>query len=102
MKNAPPTLSATPVPVSYKVPEYGVNKVVFFNDVYIVAGDNNSAFSRCGDSGSLVVGYTPEGTRRAVGLIFAGNEQRGLSFLLPLPNILTRLDVTLVAGHNVP
>lgn len=95
-------VSATPMPVSYKIPEYGVAKVVFFNDVYIVAGDNNAAFSRPGDSGSLVVGYTPEGVRVAVGLVFAGNESRGLSFILPLPNVLSRMNVTLVSGHNVP
>jgi hypothetical protein len=95
-------VSATPLPVFYKIPEYGVTKTVFFNDVYIIAGDNNAAFSRPGDSGSLVVGYTPEGQSVAVGLVFAGNETRGLSFILPLPNILSRLEVTLVSGHNVP
>jgi hypothetical protein len=94
-------VSATPMPVAYKIPEYDITKVVFFNDVYIIAGDNNAAFSRPGDSGSLVVGYMPDGQRAAVGLVFAGNESRGQSFILPLPNILSRLDVTLVSGHNV-
>jgi hypothetical protein len=95
-------VAATPMPVSYRIPEYGVTKVVFFNDVYIAVGDNNSAFSRPGDSGSLVIGYNADGQRVAIGLVFAGNESRGQSFILPLPNVLNRLKVTLVSGHNVP
>ncbi|MGQ2186038.1 hypothetical protein ACT4MK_22170 [Bradyrhizobium barranii] len=94
--------SATPLPVSYKIPEYGITKTVFFNDVYIVVGENGTPFSRAGDSGSLVMGYSASGQRASVGLVFAGDEARGLSFILPLPDLLSRLGVTLVSGHNVP
>jgi hypothetical protein len=92
--------SASPVPVAYSIPEYGIRKTVFFNEVMIIKGDNDAPFSKAGDSGSLVVGYDQQGQRVAVGLVFAGNEERGLSFALPLANILTLLGVSLVSSHN--
>jgi hypothetical protein len=48
------------------------------------------------------MGYSDDGSRAAVGIVFAGDEAKGLSFILPLPNLLARLSVTLVSGHNVP
>jgi hypothetical protein len=91
---------ATPLPVGYTIREYGVSKTVYFEEVAIVFGDGELPFSRGGDSGSLVMGYAPDGTRQAVGLVFAGNEQKRQSFILPLPPILDQLDVDLVYGHN--
>jgi hypothetical protein len=93
--------SASPVPVNYVVNEYGVRKNVFFERVYVVLGQEGQPFSRSGDSGSLAVEVAPDGTRKAVGLVFAGNEQRGLSFILPLPEIMTKLGLSVVSGHNV-
>ena len=93
--------SASPVPVQYQVSEYGVRKNVFFETVYIVQGDNGLPFSRPGDSGSLVVADDGQGNAHAVGLVFAGNEQRGLSFILPLPEIMQKLSVEIVSGHHV-
>lgn len=93
--------SASPLPVAYSVNEYGVRKNVYFERVYIVKTADGQPFSRSGDSGSLVVNVTPDGNRTAVGLVFAGNEQRGLSFVLPLPEILDRLGLSIVSGHNV-
>ena len=90
-----------PMGVAYTVKEYGVSKTVFFNDVVVVAGENGQPFSKAGDSGSLVVGYDDAGERFAIGLVFAGNEPRGQSFILPLPTILNKLDVKLVTGLNV-
>jgi len=92
---------AAPIGVGYTIREYGINKTVFFEDAVIVEGENGQPFSKGGDSGSLVVGYAADGTRSAVGLVFAGNEQRGLSFILPLPSILHKLGVEMVYGHNV-
>lgn len=92
--------SASPVPVSYAVSEYGVKKVVFFSDVFIVHG-LTEPFSRPGDSGSLVVQIEPDGSRVAVGLVFAGNPKTGESFVLPLQPILDQLDLNVVSGHNV-
>lgn len=93
--------SAAPQPVQYAVSEYGVRKTVYFETVYIVQGDNGLPFSKAGDSGSLVVGTMPDGTKTAVGLVFAGNEQRGLSFILPLPIMMDKLGLEIVSGHNV-
>ncbi|NTF42594.1 hypothetical protein [Rhizobium rhizogenes] len=93
--------SASPVPVQYQVPEYGVRKNVFFETVYVVVGDNGLPFSKAGDSGSLVVADDGQGNTHAVGLVFAGNEQRGLSFILPLPEIMQKLSVEIVSGHHV-
>jgi hypothetical protein len=94
-------VSASPVPVSYNVTEYAVRKNVYFPRVYIVLGDNEQPFSKPGDSGSLVVSIDADGNRKSVGLVFAGNEQRALSFILPLPEILQKLQLTIVSGHHV-
>lgn len=94
-------VSASPLPVGYNIKEYGVSKTVFFEEAWVVQGSDGSPFSRAGDSGSLVVGVGTDGIRRAVGLVFAGNEQRGLSYILPLQPILDKLEVELVYGHNV-
>lgn len=93
-------VSGSPLPVGYNIKEYGVSKTVFFEEAMIVQGDNGAPFSKGGDSGSLVMGYDADGNRHAVGLVFAGNEARGLSFILPLPTILNQLEVELVYGHN--
>jgi len=93
--------SASPVPVHYQVAEYGVRKNVYFESVYIVVGDNEQPFSKPGDSGSLVVADDGNGNKVAVGLVFAGNEQRGLSFILPLPEIMNKLSLEIVSGHHV-
>ena len=63
-------------------------------------GDNGAAFSKPGDSGSLVVAHDGQGQTSAVGLVFAGNELRGLSFILPLPEIMQKLSVEIVSGHH--
>lgn len=92
--------SASAVPVYYAVPEYDVRKTVFFQKVYVVQGSAESVFSQPGDSGSLVIGYNEEGEKVAVGIVFAGNPQRGLSFILSLPMILGRFGLSIVHGHN--
>lgn len=92
--------SATPLPVSYSVNEYGVKKTVYFKDAFIIQGDAGVPFSKAGDSGSLVWSVAADGTKSSVGLVFAGNDTRGLSFMLPLPPILQKLGMELVAGHN--
>ncbi|WP_051644655.1 hypothetical protein [Labrenzia sp. DG1229] len=93
--------SASPVPVQYHVAEYGIRKTVFFETVFVVVGDSGMPFSKPGDSGSLVVADDGNGRSVAVGLVFAGNEQRGLSFILPLPEIMKKLSVEIVSGHHV-
>lgn len=93
--------AATPVPVQYALNEYSVRKTVYFKDVFIVQGDAGLPFSKPGDSGSLVCSVDANGDRACVGLVFAGNEARGLSFILPLPTLLGKLGLTVVSGHNV-
>lgn len=93
--------AAVPLPVSYHVNEYDIKKTVFFETVYVVMGWDSSPFSRAGDSGSLVVSEKADGTKIAIGLVFAGNEQRGTSFILPLPDVLKKLSLNIVSGHNV-
>lgn len=94
-------ISASPIPVQYQVPEYGIRKNVFFECTYIVLGDDGQPFSKAGDSGSLVVTNDGNGNRIAVGLVFAGDEHRGLSFILPLPEIMQKLSLEIVSGHHV-
>ncbi len=94
-------MAATPLPVNYTIREYGVSKTVYFEQVGVVEGDNGHPFSRAGDSGSIVMGVADDGSRTAVGLVFAGNEPRAQSFILPLEPILQQLNVELVYGHNV-
>ena len=92
--------AASPLPISYAIPEYNIRKSVFFPKVYIVQGAQESMFSKPGDSGSLVTALDDGGNRVAVGLIFAGNEQKGLSFILGLPTILEKLELQILNGHN--
>lgn len=93
--------SASPIPVNYQISEYSIRKTVYFERVYIVQSENDAPFSRPGDSGSLVVSIGADGSRKSVGIVFAGNEQRRISFILPLPEILDKLGLTIVSGHNV-
>ncbi len=90
-----------PLPVVYSLREYGISKEVFFEDVYVVTGENGKAFSKPGDSGSLVVMTDANGIKSSVGLVFAGNENLGQSFILPLNPILGKMGLDLVTGHNV-
>lgn len=87
--------------ISYTVQGLG-QKVVYFNNLFIVVGtpSSNNKFSLPGDSGSLVT-VEVDGQRHAIGLVVAGNEQMGLSFVLPLRPVLEELGVTLVSGHNI-
>lgn len=82
-------------PVNYSV--NGFAHVSYFDPVFAIEGENG-AFSASGDSGSLITTEL-EGTRYAVGIVFAGNPQ-GVSFALPLKPILDMLRVSLVSNHN--
>lgn len=95
-------VAAGPRSVSYEVREYGIRKSVFFaaEVLYVVKSDLYPLFSASGDSGSLVTAIDDAGNRTAVGIVFAGDERNGLSFVLPLDKILTGLGLTLVNGHN--
>ena len=90
----------SPIPVTYGLPEYRVQKSVFFSNIYICQGLLGD-FAKRGDSGALVMCYKPDGTRVSVGLVFAVDEQRSLTYVVGLPGILTRLGLTICGGFNV-
>lgn len=63
-------------------------------------------FSDNGDSGSLIVTTLQDGTRVAVGLVVGGATSGTapggkISIVLPIANVLARLNLTLVSGHNI-
>lgn len=71
---------------------------VQFEDQFEIQGFTNDQgrkipFSRGGDSGSLIVEY---GTNLAVGLLFAGNDTKGVTFANPINKVLSTFDVTIV------
>jgi len=95
------------MPISVQVGSgtYGFQGNVVFADVWVVHGDTD-LFSDNGDSGSLVVSRNHDGTKSAVGLLFAGGPDSSApggkkSLILPLQPILDELGVTLAHGHNV-
>lgn len=93
--------SVAPLAVSYVVPEYNIRKQVYFKTVFIVEGLSGD-FSVRGDSGSLVMtAGSADEERAAVGVVFAGDEQRKLSYILPLNEILDRMELTICSGFNV-
>lgn len=71
----------------------------FFEPTYLVRG-LRGPFSLSGDSGSLVTTKSGDGTRHAVGLVFAGVAP-DTSYIIPIRPILERFKATLVSGHNV-
>lgn len=72
---------------------------VHFQNVYSVHSESaDSLFCSGGDSGSLVTVENSDGNRFATGIVMAACDTVG--YILPIHDILTRLGVTLVSGHN--
>lgn len=93
------------MPINYAAGQYGFSGAVYFEPLWVVHGVGD-VFSEGGDSGSLVTHVDAAGIRHAVGLVVAGctdNSAPGgkRSIILPLRSILDRLNVQLVANHNV-
>lgn len=93
--------AVSPQPVQTKIPEFGVQSVIYFEDFWVVEGMNKQSFSQSGDSGSLVCLRPTQGAPSAVGLLFAGNAGSALTFVAPLDKILNRLGVSIVSGHHI-
>lgn len=96
---------AGPVPISYTASNYGFNGKVYFDPAFFIIGDND-IFSDHGDSGSLIVTTQPDGSKAAVGIVVGGATSGGapggkITIALPISTILSRLNVTLVTGHNI-
>ena len=73
---------------------------VHFNDVLMIRDPVTNTFARPGDSGSLVV-WEKNGQYEAVGIIFCVNFNDRMTYLLPMEEVLNRLQVGLVGQHNV-
>lgn len=92
-------------PIRYAAPQYEFSGTVYFEPLFEAHGITDR-FSEGGDSGSLVTHVDSQGNRHAVGIVVAGADDNGApggkrSFILPIRSILDRLQVTLVANHNV-
>ena len=92
--------SIAPLAVSYAVNEYRVSKTVYFKNVFVVEGLAGD-FSLRGDSGSLVMSVAPDGTRESIGVVFAGDERKKLSYILPLSDFLRKLNLEICSGYFV-
>lgn len=91
--------------INYAAGQYGFSGAVYFEPLWVVHGVGD-LFSDGGDSGSLVTHVDAAGVRHGVGLVVGGcadNSAPGgkRSIILPLRSILDRLNVQLVANHNV-
>jgi hypothetical protein len=89
----------TPQFVRCNIPRHGTFKIVHFQDFWAVRSSQGGAFSKSGDSGSLVTTVRPDGVRAAVGLIFAGDEN--LSLIISLDKVLGHFGLTLLSNHNI-
>lgn len=93
-----------PVSITYNASAYNFQGGVFFEPMFIIEGAGGLIFSDFGDSGSLITSIDSTGTRHAVGLVVgsmnSGNNQK-LTLAAPIEPILQKLNVSLLAGHNV-
>lgn len=94
-----------PIKISYSAHNFGFSGNILFENVWIVHGEA-VPFGQPGDSGSLIVQVEDNGTRHAVGLLFAGGSdslgpEGSRTFFLPIRQILEKLNVRLLGGHNV-
>ena len=89
-----------PFHIRYKMPELEIDLAVFYEPLFVVQAQSGF-FAAPGDSGALVT-TMDGGTRRAVGLVVAGDGSNpAVSFILPLQPIVQGFGATLVSGHNV-
>lgn len=92
-------------PISYSASNYGFAGRVYYAPAFYITGEHD-LFSDSGDSGSLIVTTLPDSTRVAVGIVVGGgpsNTSPGgkISVALPIHTVLSRLNVSLVSGHNI-
>ncbi len=92
--------SISPLSVAYNLSEYRVQKSVYFSSVFVVEGLQGD-FAKRGDSGSLVMVVKPDNSRSSVGLVFAVDEQKNLTYILSLPRMHTTFGLTLCKGLNL-
>jgi hypothetical protein len=85
-------------PVEFYMNNNSLRKMVYFDETFVIEGADGIPFSDRGDSGSLITSVLPDGSRVAVGLLFAGDGN--ITLALCITRVLTQLGVTLVSGHN--
>lgn len=90
-----------PEPVVVRVPEFGFSGAIYFEDFWIVEGVNQQDFARPGDSGAVVCFRPAQGQPAVVGLLFAANTTKSLTYIAPIEKVLSKLGVTIVSGHNI-
>lgn len=77
----------------------GLAQIARFDGQIVVEGTGDAAFSKGGDSGSIVV----DGSCQAVGLLFAGTSEggvnnRGVTFVNPIGDVESALDADIYVG----
>lgn len=80
----------------------GVFKGTIYFERLLVVIRRGLPFAEPGDSGSLVVTEERGGKRHAVGIVFAVSSDRVKTYVAPIADVLDKLKVKLIGGHNVP
>lgn len=90
-----------PEPVFVRLNEFNFQGLIYFEDFWIVEGLNQQVFSMPGDSGSLICFRPAQGEAAAVGILFAANTSKSLTYIAPLDKVVASLGVAVVSGHNI-
>ena len=72
---------------------------IYYDTIYEITPTSGSPFSLGGDSGSLVVTNTPNNKEKVIGIIIGGSKEK--SIVLPIKDILQKLNVKLLQGHKI-
>lgn len=84
--------------VSVRMEAFRFKGRVYFDNCFLVRG--KSDFALRGDSGSLIVSEEKDEKRTAIGIVFAVNAERGITYAVPIDDVLSRFDITLVGNHH--
>lgn len=90
-----------PEPVFVRIPEFQFSGLTYFEDFWVVEPLSGQEFARPGDSGSIICFRPSQGQPSAVGLLFAANTTKSLTYIAPLDKVLQKLGVSIVSGHNI-
>lgn len=90
---------SSPEWVRSRVSHINSTKMISFQNFWAIRSLSPQPFSSGGDSGSLITTKLPNGSRAAVGLLFAGSPD--LTFMLEISPILNHFGVSLVDGFSL-
>ena len=88
----------TPIQVWADIAHINSKKLISFINVWAIEGDNDSQFSSGGDSGSLITTKLPDGSRAAVGLLFAGSDT--VTFMVDIQTVLNVFNLEIANQIN--